>query len=82
MEDGTRMFSVTETKEKSVKQILKWVYNELRKKGYNPINQIVGYLLSGDPTYVTNQNGARSLISSVERDELLKVVLKCYLDPE
>ena len=80
MENETRMFSVTETKERFFRQTLKKVYNELEKKGYNPINQIVGYLLSGDPTYVTNQNGARALISKIERDELLKVVLKCYLE--
>ncbi len=74
------MFSVTETKEKFFRQTLKKVYNELKKKGYNPINQIVGYLISGDPTYVTNQNGARALIGKIERDELLKVILKFYLD--
>lgn len=79
MEDKTKMFSVIETKEKFFRQTLRKVYKELEKKGYNPINQLIGYILSGDPTYVTNQNGARALVSRIERDELLKVILEFYL---
>ena len=62
------------------KEILKEVYNGLKEKGYNPINQIVGYILSGDPTYITNHNGARNLIRKIERDELLKKMVKEYID--
>lgn len=62
------------------KEILKEVYKSLDEKGYKPINQLVGYLISGDPTYITNHNGARALISKLERDEILEEVLKTYLD--
>ena len=79
MKDETKMFSVSETKNKFFRQSLKKIYTELEKKGYNPINQLVGYILSGDPTYVTNKNGARSLIGKIERDEVLKVMLQSYL---
>lgn len=79
VKDETKMFSISETKNKFFKQSLKKIYTELEKKGYNPLNQLVGYILSGDPTYVTNQNGARSLIGKIERDELLKVMLQSYL---
>ena len=79
MEDKTKMFSAIDTKEKFFRQTLGKVYKELEKKGYNPINQLIGYILSGDPTYVTNQNGARALVSRIERDELLKVILEFYL---
>ncbi len=61
------------------KQILEEVYNSLEEKGYKPINQLVGYLISGDPTYITNYNGARALISKLERDEILEEVLRTYL---
>ena len=66
-------------KEKT-KEILKEVYNDLKEKGYNPINQIVGYILSGDPTYITSHNGARNLIRKIERDELLEKMVKEYID--
>lgn len=79
MEDKTITFSAINNKEK-VKQILSLVYFELKKKGYNPINQIVGYILSEDPTYITNQNNARALISKIDRDELLKILVKSFLD--
>lgn len=82
MEDETKMFSVIETKEKFFRQSLRKVYKELEKKGYNPINQLIGYILSGDPTYVTNQNGARVLISKIERDELLGAMLRSYINGE
>ena len=62
------------------KEIIRDVYKSLKEKGYNPTNQIVGYILSGDPTYITNHNGARNLIRRLERDELLEKMVKEYLD--
>lgn len=64
----------------SAKEILAQVYEALQEKGYNPINQLVGYLLSGDPAYITSHNNARILIRRLERDELLEEMLRCYLD--
>lgn len=61
------------------KDILEIVYNALKEKGYNPVNQIVGYIMSGDPTYITSHNGARSLVMKVERDELVEEMLKFYI---
>ena len=61
------------------KDILEIVYQALREKGYNPVNQIVGYIMSGDPTYITSYNGARSLIMKMERDELVEEMLKSYI---
>lgn len=75
----TRMFSVKEQNEISMRESLQNVYNSLKEKGYNPINQIVGYILSEDPTYITNYNNARSVIRSIDRDELLRVMLQTYL---
>ena len=80
MNDPTRSFSIYEDKEAEVKNILTAVYDALKQKGYNPINQIVGYILSEDPTYITNYNNARSLICRLDRDELLQELLKSYLD--
>lgn len=77
--DYTRKFSVTMDKDQEIKMILSSVYNSLQEKGYNPINQIVGYILSEDPTYITNHNNARTLIRQLDRDELLQVLLKSYL---
>ena len=77
--DYTRKFSVTYDKDEEIKAILSSVYTSLREKGYNPINQIVGYILSEDPTYITNHNNARTLIRQLDRDELLQVLLKSYL---
>ena len=77
--DYTRKFSVTYDKDQEIKSILSSVYTSLREKGYNPINQIVGYILSEDPTYITNHNNARTLIRQLDRDELLQVLLKSYL---
>ena len=77
--DYTRKFSVNLNKDEEIKAILSTVYNSLREKGYNPINQIVGYILSEDPTYITNHNNARTLIRQLDRDELLQVVLNSYL---
>jgi len=63
-----------------MREILSSVYNSLMVKGYNPINQIVGYILSEDPTYITNYNNARTLICRIDRDELMQELLRCYLD--
>lgn len=79
MEDVTRKFTALDSKTE-MREILSSVYNSLMVKGYNPINQIVGYILSEDPTYITNYNNARSLICRLDRDELLQELLKCYLD--
>ena len=78
--DYTRKFKVNLDKDQEIKVILSSVYNSLKEKGYNPINQIVGYILSEDPTYITNHNNARTLIRQLDRDELLQVLLKSYLD--
>ncbi len=78
--DYTRKFKVNLDKDQEIKVILSSVYNSLKEKGYNPINQIVGYILSEDPTYITNHNSARTLIRQLDRDELLQVLLKSYLD--
>ena len=79
MEDATRKFNIIDNKTE-MKEILSSVYNSLVVKGYNPINQIVGYILSEDPTYITNHNSARTLICKVDRDELLQVLVKNYLE--
>ena len=80
MEDFTRKFNTAEDKELQVRHILTNVYEALKEKGYDPINQIVGYILSEDPTYITNHNGARTLICKIDRDELLQVLVKDYLE--
>ncbi len=77
--DYTRKFSLNYDKDDEIKVILTTVYNSLKEKGYNPINQIVGYILSEDPTYITNHNNARTLIRKLDRDELLQTMLKSYL---
>ena len=77
--DKTMTFSVTEEREVQMKQTLTTVYDALTQKGYNPINQIVGYILSEDPTYITTYNNARNLIRHIDRDELLQVLVKSYL---
>lgn len=80
MLDPTRSFSIREDKEAQVKAVLTEVYNALKEKGYNPINQIVGYILSEDPTYITTYNNARSLVRKIDRDELLQILVRSYLD--
>ena len=75
----TRKFTINQDRGEEIRQILTTVYDALQEKGYNPINQIVGYILSEDPTYVTNYKNARALISKLDRDELLQVLLKAYL---
>ena len=77
--DFTRKFSLNEDRGEEIKAILTAVYNALQEKGYNPINQIVGYILSEDPTYITNYNNARPLIRKLDRDELLQELVKKYL---
>lgn len=77
--DYTRRFSVNVDRGDEIKAILTLVYNALQEKGYNPINQVVGYILSEDPTYITNHNNARTLIRRLDRDELLQELLKSYL---
>ena len=79
MIDGTKKFNVNDDANQEMKRILTTVYDALREKGYNPINQIVGYLLSEDPTYITNYNNARSLICKLDRDELLQELVRHYL---
>ena len=76
----TMMFDFTNEKDFEVQQTIKIVYDALVDKGYNPINQIVGYIMSGDPSYITSHNNARGLIVKMERDELLEVVFKGYLE--
>ena len=80
MLDKTMTFSLGDDKEREMKLVLTTVYDALREKGYNPINQIVGYLLSEDPTYITTHNNARTLIRKIDRDELLRVLVKSYLN--
>lgn len=77
--DNTRKFNLAEEREKEMKIILSSVYASLKEKGYNPINQIVGYLLSEDPTYITNYQNARSLIRKIDRDELMQQLVRHYL---
>lgn len=76
----TQMFRVPSERDDETKRILQEIYNALSERGYNPINQIVGYIISEDPTYITNHNNARALIRKLDRDELLAKLLKNYLD--
>lgn len=75
----TRPFSIKEQEEIQMRNVLQCVYDSLKEKGYNPINQLVGYILSEDPTYITNHKNARSLICKLDRDELLQALVKNYL---
>lgn len=77
---NTQFFTVQKEPQLEVKDVLRIVYEALSEKGYNPVNQMVGYIMSGDPTYITSHNNARSLIMKVERDELVEEVLKTYID--
>jgi uncharacterized protein (UPF0297 family) len=74
------MFQVKSEEDIQAKDVLLQVYSALKEKGYNPINQLVGYLLSGDPAYITSHNNARSMIRKLERDEILEELLRQYLD--
>lgn len=78
----TQFFKVNVEPELRVKEVLDTVYNAMREKGYNPVNQIVGYIMSGDPTYITSHKNARSLIMKVERDEILEVLFENYIDTQ
>lgn len=78
--DQTMMFQVKKEEVIKVDQILRQVFEALKEKGYNPINQIVGYILSGDPAYITSYKNARSLIRSLERDELIEELVRKYLE--
>lgn len=80
--DETMFFKAPREENTETKEVLKEVYQALKEKGYNPINQIVGYILSGDPTYITSHNGARNLIRQIERDELLEKMVKNYIGIE
>lgn len=77
---NTQFFQVESGPQISAEDIFEIVYQALREKGYNPVNQIVGYIMSGDPTYITSHNGARSLIMKMERDELVEEMLKSYIE--
>lgn len=76
---NTQFFNVKQEADIPVKKVLDEVYHAMEEKGYNPVNQIVGYIMSGDPTYITSHNGARSIIMKVERDELVEELLKEYI---
>ncbi len=79
MHEQTMTFSVNDDKEAELKKKLTIIYDALKEKGYNPINQIVGYILSEDPTYITTYNNARSLVRHIDRDDLLQALVKSYL---
>ena len=80
MHDRTMVFSLQNEKDDQIKTSMKIVYEALKEKGYNPINQIVGYILSEDPTYITTHNNARNIISKIDRDDLLEALVKSYLN--
>lgn len=82
MNGNTRTFIVNAANEEEIKEIIRIAYNALEEKGYNPINQIVGYILSNDPTYITTHKNARSLIQRVDRFELMQILLQNYLNKE
>ena len=79
MMDNTIKFTVPSDEKQNMRRTLRSVFDALNEKGYNPINQIVGYLLTEDPTYITNYNNARSMICKLDRDELLQELVRCYL---
>ncbi len=76
---NTQKFTVPADDKENMRRILRSVFDALKEKGYNPVNQIVGYLLTEDPTYITNYNNARSMICKLDRDELLQELVRCYL---
>ena len=80
MDDYTRKFNAAEDRDEQVHHVLTSVYEALKEKGYDPVNQIVGYILSEDPTYITNHSGDRTLLCKIDRDELLQILVKRYLD--
>ena len=80
MGDATAIFSIHDQKDIEIHEVVQQVYDALKEKGYNPVNQLVGYILSEDPTYITTYKGARSLIRKVDRDDLLQAMLRSYLN--
>ena len=78
--NNTQIFEKNSLEQERIKGTLKVVYNALEEKGYNPSDQIIGYILSGDPTYITSHDNARSMIQEIERDEFLQEMLKVYLE--
>jgi uncharacterized protein (UPF0297 family) len=82
LSNNTQYFKVQKDTEIVVRDVIHSVYNSLTEKGYNPVNQIVGYVMSGDPTYITSHKGARSLIMKVERDEIIEELLRFYIDKD
>lgn len=78
--ENTQYFKIQSDQELKVSEVLKLVYQAMTEKGYDPVNQIVGYIMSGDPTYITSHKGARSLIMKVERDELVEELLRVYVE--
>lgn len=78
--NNTQYFNIPKEPEVEVSDMLSRVYAALKEKGYNPVSQIIGYIMSGDPTYITSHNGARSLIMKVDRDEILEELLQNYID--
>lgn len=80
--NNTQYFKVQKDTEVVVSEVIRTVYSALTEKGYNPVNQIVGYVMSGDPTYITSHKGARSLIMKVERDEIIEELLRFYIENE
>ena len=78
-EKNTLKFTVPSDDKENMRRTLRTVFDALQEKGYNPVNQIVGYLLTEDPTYITNYNNARSMICKLDRDELLQELVRCYL---
>ena len=80
VDSETARFSFNMDKSENVRELMSFVLSALQEKGYNPINQLVGYFMSGDPTYITNYKGARGIIRRIERDELLEVIVREYCD--
>ena len=78
--ENTQYFKIQSDQELKVSEVLKLVYQAMTEKGYDPVNQIVGYIMSGDPTYITSHKGARSLIMKVDRDELVEELLRVYVE--
>ena len=79
MYEPTMTFSIAQDKDKQIKQILTEVYDALKEKGYNPVNQIVGYILSEDPTYITTHRGARAMMTRLDRDDLLQAMVSYFI---
>ena len=78
-DNSTLKFTIPCDDKENMRRILRTVFDSLQEKGYNPVNQIVGYLLTEDPTYITNHNNARSMICKLDRDELMQELVRCYL---